>query len=112
MKFIDELKKGFKQRKRVIRVRGEISGANWAETSITSLNEEPVLLNAPIEEVKFRFQTLTSGVACFSPGDYRIDSHANKGLHEHFLGSENILNIKTLSGALIKILGSEFEVLK
>lgn len=110
MKFIDNLKREFEENKEVIRVRGEISGSNWAEISITSLNQEPISLSTPIEETKIRFQTLVSGATCFSSGDYRIDNHTNKSLHEHFLGSENPLDTSTLSGILIKILGSEFKV--
>ena len=110
MKFLYNLKKEFEEKKRIIKTRGELSGANWAEINITSLNQEPISISTPIEKTKIRFQTLVSGATCFSSGNYRIDNHTNKGLHEHFLGSENPLNIFTLSGALIKILGSEFEV--
>ena len=112
MRFVDNLKKEFEEEKRIIRVRGEISGSNWAEISIISLNQQPISLGTPNEEAKIRFQTLVSGATCFSSGNYRIDNHTNKSLHEHFLGSENPLDIHTLSGALIKILGSEFEVFK
>lgn len=104
MKFVEKLKEKFKEKRKDIRIRGELSGASWLEAHITSLNQEPITFGTSTENVKIRLQTLISGALCFSQGDYRIDSHTNKNLHEHTPDSENQLEILTVSGALVKVL--------
>lgn len=89
-------------------LRGEISGANWVEANITSVVDDAITWDTPIENLKVRLQILTSG-AGFSQGHYRIDNHTGKEIHQHFKESEDSLKIKTLSGAVTMVLGSEVE---
>lgn len=103
----DVLKEKFGMEIREIKVRGEISGTNWAEVSITSLNNEPITLGTPFNTIKFRAQILTSGSATFSQGNYRIDN-SHGPLHQHWFDSKSSVNVPTLSGALLMILGSDY----
>jgi len=68
------------------------------------------MLGTPIDALKFRFQPLASGSICI-PLPYRLDNHSNKPLHTHFDGFESPINVSTLSGALLMILGSDFKEL-
>ncbi len=114
MIFVNRLKRELKENKSKIRVKAPlslISGANWAELNITSLDGNPITLGTPIDDLKFRFQPLLSGAICV-PCSYRLDSHSNKPLHQHGFGSESQISFPTLSGALLHVLGSEYEILE
>ena len=114
MIFANKLKKELKEKKSKIQIKSplsSISGANWVDLSITSLDGSPLSLGTPINNIKFRFQPLLSGAKLISC-PYRLDNHTNKPLHQHFENSEFIVNCPTLSGALLHILGSEYELLE
>jgi len=113
MVFIDNLKRELEENKRKIRVKAPLSltsGTNWAELNVTSLNGSPVMLSASMDNLKFRFQPLASGSICV-PLPYRLDSHGNKPLHQHFDEFESSADARTLSEALLMILGSDYKFL-
>jgi len=111
MKLIDELKEEFEKEQTSIKARGEISGVNWAEVSITNTVGSPIELGNPINKIKFSFQTLVSGAA-FVKGDYRMDNHHNSNLHQHSGSSFAFIDVETLSGVLLHVLGSDVGRLK
>jgi len=85
MTFINILKERLKEKKNKINVKAPISsmpGADWAELNITSLDESPVMLGTPTDNLKFRFQPLLSGSRCI-PCPYRLDN-CHGSLHQHF----------------------------
>ena len=114
MVFVDNLKRELEENKRKIRVKAPLSlipETNWAELNITSLNGMPVMLGTPMDDLKFRFQPFASGAGICSPLPYRMDSHRNKPIHTHFNEFESFVNVPTLSGALLMILGSDYKLL-
>jgi hypothetical protein len=115
MVFVDVLKNQLKENKGKIRVKAPLSSipeTNWGYLSVTSLNGNPVMLSTPINDLKFRFQPFMSGAGFCTALPYRMDSHSNKPLHTHFYKFESFVDVPTLSGALLMILGSEFQELE
>jgi len=85
-----------------VKVRGEISGTNYAEVRATHIRNEPINWDTPITDVKLSIQTLTSGAITFSPNGYRIDN-AHGFLHEHVSGAMVVhqpIQCMTVSGAI------------
>lgn len=110
MKIVDELKRELERGVSYFKVRGEISGALWGEISVTENTGSPIWLGTTLQNTKFRAQSLISG-AIFEEGTYRIDNNShNPILHQHVLGSVSPISeeVITLSGALLKLLGSEY----
>ena len=112
MKLIDNLKEKFEEGVSSFKVRGEIAEPTWAEISVTNTTGNPVALGTPPADLKIRIQTLASGAEGFSAKDYRIDNSHNSDLHQHFLGSTSPVNVPSLSGALLMILGSDYWALE
>ncbi|MGY4883948.1 MAG: hypothetical protein ACP5NZ_00010 [Nanobdellota archaeon] len=113
--FVNRLKKELKENKDRIRVKAPLSSipeANWAELNITSLSEMPIMLSTPINDLKIRFQPFTSGAGVCFPLPYRLDNHSNKPLHTHFHKFESSVDVPTLSGALLMILGNDYKLLE
>jgi len=106
--FIDILKRQLEEKRSVIQVKDQISGALYADMNITSLDGSPITLGTPLDNLKIRFQTLCSGAEGFTPYPYRLDNHSNKSLHQHYEGFENPLTFPTISGALLHILGMNY----
>jgi hypothetical protein len=114
MTFIDNLIEELKKNKGKIRIKAPLSllpEANWGELNITSLSESPVMLSAPMIDLKFRFQPLLSGSGYCIPCPYRLDNHSNKPLHTHFYELESFVEVSTLGETLKMILGSEYQEL-
>lgn len=110
MKLLDKLRDLLEKGESDIRIRGEISGTNWAEISMVNIAGQPVKLGTPVINMSIRIQTLASG-AIFSPQPYRVDN-AHGFLHEHSSGAKIALNGDTASCALLAIFGKEYEVLE
>src|SRR3990167_2545349 len=82
MMIIDEIKKELDNSVSSFKVRGEISGALWAEVSITDNTGNPIWIGTPLDNAKFRAQSLSSG-AIITEGTYRIDNSHMGELHQH-----------------------------
>ncbi len=111
MKLIDKIKEALGREESKIKVRGEISGTNWAEINMTNFTGEPVTLGTPVTDMSIRIQTLTSGAICFSAQGYRVDN-AHGFLHNHSGASMFPMRDKTMSGALLALFGKDYEVLE
>ena len=111
MKLLDKLRDVLGKKESKIKVRGEISGTNWAEVRMTNVTGEPITLGTPIINMAVGIQTLTSGAICFSPQNYRIDN-AHGFLHTHSGESVFPLRDKTMSGALLALFGKDYEILE
>ncbi len=107
MKLIDRIREKLGKKESKIKVRGEISGATWAEVNITNIKGEPVTLGTIPSDLKIRIQTLASGAITFSPQDYRIDN-SHGFLHQHSGAEIFPIESKTVSGALLMLLGSDY----
>jgi hypothetical protein len=110
MVFTDRLKEELERGPGSLSIRDSLSGANWAELNVTSLNGSSINLESEMKDLKIRYQPLISGATCFSSIPSRIDSHTDKPLHEHLSGATAFLNISNFGGFLVKILGSGSEV--
>ena len=111
MKFIEKLKGALERKEHSFKIRGEISGTDWVELSVTSLRGDPLHLGLSMDDVKFRFQTLTSGATTFTTRPYRLDNSHGLPIHQHFSGAVSSLNFPTVGGALVHVLGSDFDYL-
>lgn len=111
MKLLDKLREALERKQPKIRVRGEISGTDWAEISMTNITGEPIKLGTPITHIDIRIQTLASGATCFFRKHYRIDN-AHGFLHAHSGALVYPLGDKTASGALLALFGKDYEVLE
>ena len=103
----DDLREELERGRQEIKIRGEVSGTNWAELNIIETTGNPITLGTPFDNLKFRAQILTSGSASFSQGNYRIDN-SHGVLHQHWFDLKSPVNVPTLSGALLMILGSDY----
>ena len=104
--FVDILKEKLINNPKKIQVIGQISGLNYGFLNLNCLSGAYLDVNSPIQDVKFRFQSLISG-ANFTPGNYRLDNCHNWPIHQHSISGSNLVEIETLGGALSHILGSE-----
>ncbi len=111
MKLLDMLREALRRKESKIRVRGEISGTDWAEIRMTNITGQPITLGTPIPDMSIGIQTLASGALCFSPRHYRIDN-AHGFLHTHSGALVLPLGDKTASGALLALFGKDYEVLE
>lgn len=108
MKIVDEIKKQLENKVTSFKVKGEISGALWAEINVTDLTGSHICLATQLENTKFRAQSLASG-AIIVQGTYRIDNSHSLPLHQHTLwGTQIITENLTFKDALLRILGSEY----
>ena len=68
---------------KIEKLRGEISGTNWAEVNITNFRDEPIDWDSSTNPnvLKFRIQPLHSGLNSFAEQEGRIDN-AHGFLHQ------------------------------
>jgi hypothetical protein len=111
MKLLDKLREVLERKQSKIKVRGEISGTDWAEVRMKNITEEPITLGTPIVHMKIGIQSLASGAICFTPKEYRIDN-AHGFLHKHSGALVFPLGDKTMSAALLALFGKEYGVLE
>jgi len=108
MLFKENFKRELDKNPTFIKIRGELSGANWLEANITNLSGSSITLGTPVNQLDIRLQVLNSGAVTFSEGNFRIDNGHNSPLHLHCSGAINPVEVLTLSGALLMVLGSDY----
>ncbi len=111
MKLMNKLKEMLKRKESQIKVRGEISGTDWAEVRMTNIKDEPITLGTPVEDLKIGIQTLTSGANGFIAKEYRIDN-SHGVIHQHSGSVISPVEGETMSGSLMMLLGSDYRVLE
>jgi len=104
--FADILKEKLWKKQKQVKVIGQISDLNYGCLNINCLDGRHLEINIPIENVKIRFQTLTSG-ALFTQGNYRLDNCHHLPVHQHQGLYASLVEVKTLGDAFLHILGSE-----
>jgi len=111
MKLVDKIKNKIQEKVSSFKLRGEVSDTAWAEVSVTNITGSPLTLGTPFDDLKFRAQPLISG-ASFSQGECRLDNSHGMPLHQHSGAETYLVDAKTLSGALLAILGNGYYVLE
>jgi hypothetical protein len=112
MKLLDKLREALEGNQSKIKIRGEVSGTNWAEIKMTNVTGEPIRLGTPVIDMKIGIQTLTSGASDFSAQEYRVDNAHHGSLHAHSGSVVFPLKDKTMSGSLLAFFGKDYAVLE
>ena len=111
MRLVDKIKEALERKESKMKVRGEISGTNWAEVRMTNIREKPITLGTPVRDLDIGIQYLTSGAKTFSQQGQRIDN-SHGSLHWHSGSSLIPIEDKTMSGALLILLGDSYKRLE